>query len=49
MRDAWLTRVVAHGYARLDVPRAFDAASAGTADLETFAQEVSAWARTFRE
>lgn len=44
-----LRNVVAHGYARLDVPRAFAAASAGTADLELFAQEVSAWARRVRE
>jgi uncharacterized protein YutE (UPF0331/DUF86 family) len=44
-RAVGLRNVVAHGYARLDVPRAFDAASFGTADLERFAQEVGTWAQ----
>lgn len=48
-RAVGLRNVVAHGYARLEVPRAFDAASAGTADLERFAQEISAWARAVPE
>jgi uncharacterized protein YutE (UPF0331/DUF86 family) len=43
-RAVGLRNVVAHGYARLDVPRAFAAASSGSGDLERFAQEVSAWA-----
>jgi uncharacterized protein YutE (UPF0331/DUF86 family) len=43
-RAVGLRNVVAHGYARLDVRRAFLAASTGTLDLEAFAREVSAWA-----
>ncbi len=42
-RAVGLRNVVAHGYARLDVPRAFDAASGGAADLERFAREVGTW------
>jgi len=44
-RAVGLRNVVAHGYARLDVPRAFEAASTGRADLERFAHEVGAWVR----
>lgn len=38
-----LRNVVAHGYARLDVERCFEAATVGLGDLEDFARQVSAW------
>lgn len=40
-----LRNVVAHGYAGLDVERCFEAAHHGLADLESFARQVSIWAR----
>ncbi len=43
-----LRNVVAHGYAGLDVPRCFEAAHTGLADLESFAREVSIWAQAQR-
>jgi uncharacterized protein YutE (UPF0331/DUF86 family) len=44
-RAVGLRNVVAHGYAGIDVERCFDAAQHGLADLEAFAQQVSAWAQ----
>jgi uncharacterized protein YutE (UPF0331/DUF86 family) len=35
--------VVAHGYAGVDVQLVYDAATAGLADLESFAQQVASW------
>jgi uncharacterized protein YutE (UPF0331/DUF86 family) len=48
-RAVGLRNVVAHGYARLDVPRTFEAASAGTSELDAFAREVGAWIVAQRE
>jgi uncharacterized protein YutE (UPF0331/DUF86 family) len=44
-RAVGLRNVVAHGYAGIDVERCFEAARHGLADLEAFAQQVSAWAQ----
>jgi uncharacterized protein YutE (UPF0331/DUF86 family) len=43
-RAVGLRNVVAHGYSNLDVGLCYQAATAGLADLERFAQQVSAWA-----
>jgi uncharacterized protein YutE (UPF0331/DUF86 family) len=36
--------VVAHGYSRIDVEMAYQAATAGLDDLDAFAREVAIWA-----
>lgn len=48
-RAVGLRNVVAHGYARLDVPLAFEAASSGGDDLARFAREVGGWVRAAQE
>jgi uncharacterized protein YutE (UPF0331/DUF86 family) len=35
--------IVAHGYAGLDVDKAFAAATTGVVDLESFGREIAAW------
>jgi uncharacterized protein YutE (UPF0331/DUF86 family) len=42
-RAVGLRNVVAHGYAGVDVQLVYDAATAGLADLESFAQQVASW------
>lgn len=41
---AGFRNVIAHGYARLDVERAHQAATVGLSRIDDFAREVSAWA-----
>jgi uncharacterized protein YutE (UPF0331/DUF86 family) len=43
-RAVGLRNIVAHGYSGIDVALCFRAATAGIADIERFAIEVSAWA-----
>lgn len=45
MKAVGLRNVVAHGYAGLDVAKVHAAATAGVADLDRFATQVSAWIR----
>lgn len=42
-RACGLRNIVAHGYAGIDVPACYLAATAGIGDIERFAMEVSQW------
>ena len=43
-RAVGFRNAVAHGYSRLDIDATHRAATAGLADIDAFAREVSAWA-----